>query len=95
MPTDKSVVEEHKEQATVVFDESMKNKKIEAIDKRVGLDFADEGIKSVPKGATVMFCSGQRVPGERFRKGYDEIAWECNRCGKMHLKGEECGRRNK
>lgn len=90
MLSDKSVIEEHKEQATVVFDDSLKGKEIDAIDKRIALDFKDEGRKSAPVGAKNMFCSGMKVPGEKFKKRYDEIAWECSKCGEMHPKGGKC-----
>jgi hypothetical protein len=91
MPTDKAVVEEHKENATVVFDESMKGKKIDAIDKhKVSLDFEDEGRKAVPRGRENLICAGQRIPSKRFKQRYDEIAWACSECGKMHPKGSEC-----
>lgn len=88
MKCDKSRVEEHKECATCVVDESLHGKKIDAIDKRVGLDWEDQGMKSVPQGAKVLFCSGLRTPSKKFRDRYDEIAWECEKCGKLHPKGE-------
>lgn len=90
MPTDKSVVDEHREQATVVFDDSMKGKKIDAIDKRIGVDFADEGRKHIPVAKTNLICKGQRVPSEKFKRRFDEIAWMCDVCGKMHPKRSEC-----
>ncbi len=91
MPTDKAVVEEHKEKATVVFDDSMKGKKIDAIDKpKVSLDFEDEGRRSIPVAKTNLMCKGQRSTTEKFRRHFDEIAWKCDKCGKMHPKGEGC-----
>ena len=90
MPTDKAVVEEHKSEATVVFDDSMKGKKIDAIDKRVSVDFEDEGRRSVPVAKTNLMCKGQRSTTEKFRRHFDEIAWMCDDCGKMHPKGEDC-----
>lgn len=91
MPTDKSILEEHKEQATAVVDDSLKGKKIDAIDKRIGLDFEDQGVAKVPRGAKNLYVGDHKWTTSKFRKGYDEIAWECEKCGKMHPKGGVCG----
>jgi hypothetical protein len=90
MKTDKTIAEEHKEESTVVFDDSMKGKNIREIDKRAGLDFKDEGVAKVPQGAKILYVGDHKWSTPRFRKRYDEIAWECDKCGKMHPKGEEC-----
>jgi hypothetical protein len=86
MPTDRAVVEEHKENATVVFDESMRGKKIDAIDKRVSLDFEDEGKQTVPMGRQNLICIGQRVPSNKFKQRFDKIAWMCSKCEKMQVR---------
>ena len=91
MVIDKGVLEEHKEEATVVFDESMHGKDIDAIsDPKLSLNFKDGGKKIVPMGGQNLMCPGQRVPNERFKQRYDEMAWMCDDCGEMHPKGEEC-----
>lgn len=91
MPTDKDVVAEMREQATVVFDESMRGKNIDAIDKPgVSLNFKDQGTVSAPVGRQNLISPGQRVPSKRYKKHYDEIAWACVECGEMHPKGEDC-----
>jgi hypothetical protein len=90
MKSDKSRIEEHKECATCVVDDSLKGKKIDAIDKRAGLDWEDQGIAKVPQGAKTLYVGDHRWSTAKFRKKYDEIAWECAKCGKMHLKAEKC-----
>ena len=91
MPTDKNVVEEMKEQATVVFDDSMKGKNIDAIDKPdVSLNFKDQGRRTVPMGTQNLMCPGQKVPSDKYKNNYDEMAWACDKCGEMHPKSEEC-----
>ncbi len=91
MPTDKSVIEEHKENATVVFDDSLKGKTVDAIDKPAGLDFKDHGYVKVPKGAKNLFVGSHKYTTNKFSKGYDEVEWKCDDCGKMHRKGVPCG----
>lgn len=90
MPTDKSVVEEHKEQATVVFDDSLKGKRIDAIDKPMGVDFADQGHVTVPKGAKNLFVGSHKYSNNTFRQRFDEIEWMCDKCKKMHRKDVGC-----
>ena len=90
MKSDKSIIDEHKEEATVVFDDSMKGKKIDAIDKRIGLDFKDQGMVDVPQGRKILYVGDHKWSTPKFRKRYDEIAWECSKCGKMHPKGDGC-----
>jgi len=90
MPTDKSVIEEHKEQATVVFDDSLKGKRIDAIDKPMGVDFADQGYMSVPKGAKNLLVGSHKYTTPKFGKHYDEIEWMCDKCKKMHRKDVDC-----
>ena len=90
MKTDKTIAEEHKEESTVVFDDSMKGKTIKEIDKRAGLDFKDDGVVNAPTGKKVLYVGDHRWATSKFRKRYDEIAWECEECGEMHPKGENC-----
>jgi len=90
MPTDKSILEEHKECATCVVDDSLKGKKIDAIDKRIGLDWEDQGLAKVPRGAKNLFVGSHKYTNDTFRERYDKIAWECAKCGKMHMKEENC-----
>ena len=88
--TDKTVLEEHKENATVVFDKSLQGKKIDAIDKKIGLDFEDQGVAKVPKGAKNLLVGSHKYTTARFSKGYDDIEWMCDDCGKMHRKDVDC-----
>jgi RNase P subunit RPR2 len=90
MPTDKNVVEEHKRHAKVVFDDSMKGKSIDAIDKKAGIDFKDEGRVTIPSSSLNMMCPGQKVPSKRYKKRYEEMSWMCDDCGEMHPKGVDC-----
>ena len=54
MVLDKGVLEEHKEEATVIFDESMCGKDIDAIsDPKLSLNFRDDGKKIVPMGGKI------------------------------------------
>jgi hypothetical protein len=89
--TDKDRVERHKEEATVVFDESLKGKTIDAIDGKAGIDFKDQGRMSViPRSSINMMCPGQKVPSEKYKKRYDEVAWHCAKCDRMHTEAEGC-----
>jgi hypothetical protein len=91
MPTDKAVVDEMREEATVVFDDSMIGKDIDAIsDPKLSLNFKDGGRKIVPMGGQNLMCPGQRTTSEKYRSRYEEMAWMCDDCGEMHPKGEEC-----
>jgi hypothetical protein len=91
MPTDKTVVEEHKEQATVVFDDSLKGKKIDAIDTPLGVDFADQGHVAVPQGAKNLLVGSHKYTTAKFSKYYDGVEWMCSKCKKMHRKDVGCG----
>lgn len=87
----KDTVAEHKENAKVVFDDTLKGKKIDAIeDPKISMDFEDQGMVSIPSSSQNMMCPGQKIPSKKFKKRYDEMAWECAKCGKMHRKSEEC-----
>lgn len=88
--TDKTILEEHKKHATVVFDESLQGKQIDAIDKPLGLDFKDQGTITVPSSAQNMMCPGMKIPSKKFKKQYDEMEWMCDDCGEMHRKGVPC-----
>ncbi len=88
--TDKSVVAEHKEKATVVFDDSLKGKEIREIGGKAGLDFKDEGRVTIPQSAKNMMCPGMKVPSKRYKARYTEMSWMCDDCGKMHPKGVDC-----
>jgi hypothetical protein len=92
MPTDKAVVDEMREEATVVFDDSMIGKDIDAItDPKLSLDFKDGGRMNAPRGGQEnLMCLGQRVASEKYMHRYEEMAWMCDDCGEMHPKGEEC-----
>ncbi len=91
MVIDKGVLEESREESVVVFDESLHGKEIDAISTpKLSLDFKDDGEKTAPIGRQNLMCPGQRVPNERFKQRYDEMAWMCDDCGEMHPKGEEC-----
>jgi RNase P subunit RPR2 len=90
MKTDKSRVEEHKRYSKVVFDDSMKGKTIDAIDKKAGLDFKDEGRVTVPASAKNMMCPGMKVPSKTYKERYTEMSWMCDDCGEMHPKGVDC-----
>ncbi len=89
--TDKDRVERHKEEATVVFDQSLQGKTIDGIDTKAGLDFKDHGrVSVVPRSAINMMCPGMKVPSKKFKKRYEEIAWHCARCDRMHTESEGC-----
>lgn len=90
MPTDKDRVAEHKENATVVFDKSLHGKTIDGIDKKVGLDFKDEGYAKVPAGAKNLLVGSHKYTTPRFGQRYDEIEWMCDKCKKMHRKDVDC-----
>lgn len=90
MLTDKSKVEDHKKHVTAVIDDSLKGKKIDAIDKRAGLDWEDQGVAKVPQGAKMLYVGDHKWTTSKFSEGYDNIKWECAKCGKMHLKGVRC-----
>jgi len=91
MPTDKAVVDEMREEATVVFDDSMAGKNIDAIsDPNLSLNFKDDGKKIVPIGRQNLMCPGQRFSNEKYRRRYEKMNWICDDCGKMHPKGVKC-----
>ncbi len=91
MVLDKGILEEHKEEATVVFDDSMIGKDIDAIsDPKLSLNFKDGGRKIVPIGGQNLMAIGQRTPSARYKRRYEKMAWMCDDCGEMHPKGEEC-----
>lgn len=90
MKVDKDRVEEHKRHAEVVFDDSLKGKRIDAIDKPGGTDFADQGYAKVPKGAKNLLVGSHKYTTSRFSKGYDDIEWMCYECGKQHRKDVDC-----
>ncbi len=88
---DKDRMEQHKEEVEVVFDDSMKDKNIDAIDDpKLSLNFKDGGRRVAPMGRQSLMCPGQRTPSERYKQRYKEMAWMCDDCGKMHPKGEDC-----
>lgn len=89
--TNKDTLNEHKENASVVFDDTLKGKNIDAIDKKAGLDFKDQGRVTVPQSAKNMMCPGQKIPSETFKQRYDEMEWMCDDCGEMHRKDVDCG----
>lgn len=91
MKSDKSRIEDHKKYITAVADDSLKGKKIDAIDKRVGVDWEDQGVAKVPAGAKKLYVGDHRWTTSKFGKSYDNIEWECAKCGKMHKKGVKCG----
>ena len=100
MKMNKDTVEQHKEEAAVVFDDSMKGKTIDAIaDPKLSLNFRDDGKKFVPIGKQNLMCPGQRIASDTYMKRYSDMAWECEECGEMHRKGDTCNgekqRRNK
>lgn len=90
MPTDKNVVEEHKEHASVVFDKSLQGKTIDAIEKKAGIDFQDQGYAKVPKGAKNLLVGSHKYTTGKFSRRYDEIEWMCDKCKKMHRKDVGC-----
>ena len=92
MPTDKAVVEDMREEATVVFDDTMIDKDIDYIsDPKLSLNFKDDGRKMAPRGGQQnLMCLGQRVASEKYRRRYGEMAWMCDDCGEMHTKEEKC-----
>lgn len=83
MKTDKSRINP---EAELVYDESLRGVDIDDLHGRSGLKFKDDGIAEVPKSGKVYIIPTSRP----YRERYDEIAWECDDCGKMHPKGEGC-----
>jgi hypothetical protein len=90
MTTNLDTVAEHREHAKVVFDDSMKGKTIDAIDKPLSIDFKDEGRVTIPSSAVNMMCPGMKVPSKKYKKRYTEMSWMCDDCGEMHPKGVDC-----
>ena len=84
MKVDKSAINKDEQ---VVYDDSLKGKNIDAIDKRPGLDFKDQGIAKIPVSAKNMFCKGSRSKESllKYYKGYEGMSWNCKDCNK-----EEC-----
>lgn len=87
---DKDKVAEHKESATVVFDKSLQGKKIDAIDKKAGLDFEDQGRVTIPNTSQNLYVGSHKYTSAKFAKHYDEMEWMCDDCGKMHRKDVDC-----
>ena len=88
--TDTDRVERHKDEATVVFDESLRGKHIDGINTKAGLDFKDQGYVSVPGSAKSLYVGSHKYTTEKFSKGYDDVEWHCSRCDRMHKKSEDC-----
>lgn len=76
--------------AQVQYDKSLQGKEIDAIDKKAGVDFKDEGVVRAKMGGQNLICKGMRVPSDKFKNRYDKIAWYCDKCGKHHIKGVDC-----
>jgi hypothetical protein len=83
MKTDKSRIDP---EAELVYDESLRGVDIDDLHGRSGLRFKDDGIAEVPKGPKVYVIPVSKP----YRERYEDIAWECEDCGEMHPKGEEC-----
>ncbi len=88
---DKDKIEEHKEEATVVFDDSMAGVDVDTLDKPGGVNFKDEGRVTIPAGRKNLYVGSHKYTTPKFSKHYDEIAWKCDKCGEMHPKGVDCG----
>jgi hypothetical protein len=88
---DKDKIAEHKEEATVVFDDSLKGKNVDTLDKPGGTNFKDQGRITIPSGAKNLLVGDHKYTTPKFSKGYDEIEWMCDDCGKMHRKDVDCG----
>jgi len=89
--TDTDRVERHKEEATVVFDDSLQGKEIDGINTKAGLDFKDQGRVRVPfTSGKNLYVGTHKFNNPKFDKGYDDVEWHCSRCDRMHKKSEEC-----